>query len=308
MSLTTLPDEVTSLQTLAKQDEIVPGMLDMGTDLEPQLRVYLANNLFTRFPTPVLELRNLRMLSLRNNNLTSIPPGIRELVNLELLNIAGNQLTELPFEVLELTRFHKLGEIISSPNPWTEPDVADWGDQAAEDHDVTLVRTDLRNMVQWLVSRVSKPVLGGQRTDGNPGVSSPSLSESVLRQLARLDPQIKVDFPSLMPPGTSEIVLERLQMLQEYPGRRCGYCGRLIVMAANERLEWWSTRRRGELPGDILPYRRLECAQGCGKKNDRATRGSLCTKVLHLKRSMPRYPLLSPGVIGTHSDSWLGDA
>ena len=32
MSLTTLPDEVTSLQTLAKQDEIVPGMLDMGTD------------------------------------------------------------------------------------------------------------------------------------------------------------------------------------------------------------------------------------------------------------------------------------
>ncbi|KAK5273831.1 hypothetical protein LTR96_000431 [Exophiala xenobiotica] len=292
LSLTTLPDEVTSLQTLAKQDEIVPGMLDMGTDLEPQLRVYLASNLFTQFPTPVLELRNLRVLSLRNNNLTSMPPGIRELVNLESLNIAGNQLTELPFEVLELARFHKLAEVISSPNPWTDPGVADWGDQTADEHEMRCVRTTvLKDLQQWLVSKVSKPSLGGQRTDSYARVSS--LSETVLRQLARLDPQNKVDFQSLMPPGTSEMVLERLQTLQEHPGRRCGYCRRLIVMAANERLEWWSISLRGRQLGEILPYRRLECAQGCGKKNDRAFRGNWNTQVLDMKFTVPRWPTLS---------------
>ncbi|KAG9777906.1 hypothetical protein KCU88_g4362, partial [Aureobasidium melanogenum] len=108
MSLSSLPAEITTLQTLSKQDEIVPGMLDTGTNLEPHLRLYLANNLLTELPLPIFELRNLRVLSLRQNNLTRIPASIRELVNLESLNVAGNNLTELPFEIVELIRLSQI--------------------------------------------------------------------------------------------------------------------------------------------------------------------------------------------------------
>lgn len=238
-----LPEEITSLQTLAKQDEIVPGMLDTGTDLEPRLRVYLANNLFTNFPTPILDLENLRLLSLRNNGLTSIPPGIRALINLETLNIAGNQLTELPFEIVVLARAHKLTKLMSAGNPWQQKPISLGQDNLSD--------SNMPRLVEMGMNRA-------------PGV--PSLGETVLRQLAKLDPKQKIDFRGLMPNGTSEMVLDKLDLLRKSPNSQCGYCGRLIVMAASERLEWLAL-----WPGSpILPFRRLECADGCRKNNNLA--------------------------------------
>ncbi|KAK6365376.1 hypothetical protein LTS17_011348 [Exophiala oligosperma] len=245
-SLDSLPEEITSLQTLAKQDEIVPGMLDTGTDLEPRLRLYLANNLFTKFPAPVLELQNLQLLSLRNNNLTSIPAGIRDLVNLETLNIAGNQLTELPFEIVVLAMSHKLTRLISAGNPWKPKPFSS---------------CDYQREIQV---PESKSKFGMPRkTEMNEASGVPCLSETVLRRLAKLDPKQKIDFRGLMPEGTSEMVLDQLDLLTKKPNRQCGFCGRLIVMAATERLEWFALW----LDSPPLPYRRLECADGCHKKN-----------------------------------------
>ncbi|KIW15260.1 hypothetical protein PV08_05305 [Exophiala spinifera] len=249
-SLDSLPEEITSLQTLAKQDEIVPGMLDTGTDLEPQLRVYLANNLFTTFPAPILELKNLRLLSLRNNCLTSIPPGIRDLVNLTTLNIAGNQLNELPWEIVGLARSHKLTRLIAAGNPWRQQRPLTLGQENTSD--------GLSNML-------SQPVGERGRKSAAPSGGVPSLSETVLRQLARLDPKQKIDFRGLMPNGTSDMVLDKLDLLKTQPNRQCGYCGRLMVMAASENLEWVAL-----WPGSpVLPFRRLECADGC-EKNSRS--------------------------------------
>ncbi|EXJ85529.1 hypothetical protein A1O1_05893 [Capronia coronata CBS 617.96] len=274
MSLSSLPSEITTLQTLSKQDEIVPGMLDIGTDLEPHLRLYLGNNLFTKVPTPILELRNLRVLSLRQNNLTSIAPGIRELVNLEDLNVAGNNLTELPFEVLELMRFHKLHQLRTEPNPWKriqppvekvlETPLPASHDQRPSPH------TQLDFILEGSSQRHNGSDLNVERGFGKV----PSLTEMVLRLLAKINVQSKIDLRSFMPPDSPSTVLRDLGILVNQPDRRCTTCRRPIVLAGKEWIEWWvivdnaqsaSAQRRPS-----LPFRRVQCWHGC-----RGTKASL---------------------------------
>lgn len=283
MSLSSLPSEITSLQTLSKQEEIVPGMLDTGTDLEPRLRLYLANNLFTKVPSPILDLRNLRVLSLRNNNLTSIPPSIIELVNLESLNVAGNQLTDLPFEVFELAWKFNLNEITPNPNPWKQPPVEDpnaffpWSGRGSL---FVRPRDSSREQIRWAFVARDPPVSTTVHSDQTNSV--PMLSELILRQLSRLDQRNETDFRQFMPRETSDNVLNHLDMLNRHPGSKCTTCKRPIVLAGNEWTEWWELCLLAATvgpptngpkffvhqPGSCLPFRRAQCFSGCkGKEN-----------------------------------------
>ncbi|KAI1628790.1 hypothetical protein EDD37DRAFT_20625 [Exophiala viscosa] len=282
MSLSDLPNEITSLKTLSKQDEIVPGMLDTGTNLEPQLRIYLANNLLQTFPTPILELRNLRVLSLRHNGLKSIPPSIRELVNLETLNVAGNQLEFLPFEILELIRFHNLRELRCHPNnSWcANPPVGyNYDREVLSAQSTLLVR---KSSLAWKQTLLDQPP--------NPNSRVSSLKEIVLRQLAKLDPQNQIDFRALMPPETPDIILDELDVLHAAPGRRCNFCQRPIVLAAKEHIEWWSSKGIFEKEFHAVrlprwPFKRLECREGCSEINDQWRNGADDTKDAVARRS-----------------------
>ncbi|KAL2418158.1 hypothetical protein ABEF95_011472 [Exophiala dermatitidis] len=271
MSLSSLPTEITTLQTLSKQDEIVPGMLDTGTNLEPHLRLYLANNLLADLPLPIFELRNLRVLSLRQNNLTHIPGSIRELVNLESLNVAGNNLTELPFEIVELIRFGKLRELMTEPNPWPQfrPELlVEQQQQQQQEQQQQQRRRRLyafsvpgRPGIRYLFYRWpgSRQHTTQESFDGeNSGVSSfnfhlrnqatqqqgnnvPSLTETVLRRLSKIDPQRKMDFASLLPSDYAPAgVLRDLETLARRPGQQCTMCGRSIVLPGKEWIEWCS--------------------------------------------------------------------
>jgi hypothetical protein len=270
MSLSSLPSEVTTLNTLSKQEEIAPGMLHIGTDLEPRLRLFLGNNLFTKVPSAVLDLRNLRLLSLRNNNLSSIPPGIRDLVNLESLNIAGNQLTELPIEVLDLVSNCRLQELILLPNPWKQLERS----PKKRIHPDAIPRMQNGNLKLWMVfgaaHQFDEPPA---RLAQNSPV--PSLTDLVLRQLSKLDPRGEMDFVDYMPSGSPQTVLDHLRFLKEHPDRRCASCKRQIVLAAKEEIQWWYVRcgqysedttgqllSFSSLPGAI-PFRRLLCYDGC---------------------------------------------
>lgn len=268
MSLYSLPAEVTSLQTLSKQDEIVPGMLDTGTNLEPHLRLYLGNNLFTKFPTPILDLRNLRVLSLRQNNLSFIPPTIRDLVNLESLNVAGNNLTELPFEILELIRLHKLQQLTTEPNPWREIEPSVERKWRTTYHEPAVSETGLRFFMHASSKAHSESDLNVERLFGNV----PSLTETVLRQLAKIDPQQKIDFRTFMPPDSPSNVLGCLEILAGQPGQRCTTCKRPLVLAGTEWVEWWclldqrfleQTPMFAFAPMPALPFRRVQCWHGC---------------------------------------------
>ncbi|KAH0844193.1 hypothetical protein FOPE_08797 [Fonsecaea pedrosoi] len=263
MSLSTLPADITSLQTLSKQDELTPGMLHIGTNLEPQLRLFLGNNSFTKVPSPIFTLHNLRVLSLRNNGLTYIPSAIGELVNLQSLNIAGNQLSELPTEILDLATEHKLRELRINPNPWYMADGA-------------TVAEPLDRLILW-----PGPYLSFRRTHYHIVAKSnhwppdfpqiPTLTELALRQLSRYDPLGDIDFIAYMPPNTPETVLNQLQQLQKQPQRRCTACKKVIVLAREEWLEYWNIEcgdandeRRSRYPdfsrtSELTPFRRLRC-------------------------------------------------
>ncbi|KIW35139.1 uncharacterized protein PV07_01854 [Cladophialophora immunda] len=259
MSLSSLPADVTSLQTLSKQDELAPGMLDIGTNLEPQLRLFLGNNCFTRVPTPIFSLHNLRVLSLRNNNLTYIPSAIGELVNLESLNIAGNQLSELPSEILDLVTEHKLQELRIHPNPWRIVDGVTIDKIICWDFfgDIAFRRPQARVFEKSSLFPPNSPQI-------------PTLTELALLHLASYDPLGDIDFVTYMPPNTPENVLNQLRLLRQQPARRCTACKKRIVLAREEWLEYWFIEyaENGEFPAlsDLfleesvpVPFRRIRC-------------------------------------------------
>jgi hypothetical protein len=257
MCLEDLPNEVASLKTLSKQAEIVQGMLETGTDLEARLRVFLGNNYLTQIPPPLLELTNLRVLSLRNNKLTSIAPKIRQLTQLHTLNIAGNKLTELPFEIIELAQFHKLHELLLDPNPWSP----------SYDHN----RTEPVQVIEYKdrlirIKHSTDPSLQNTTAQTDFAISnSPSLSELCLRHLAELNPNGQIDFKTFMPPNSPQTVLDRLDLVQTRSGQRCTRCGRSVVVPGYSWVEWWALNNisDGFTCRRYVPYRRVVCSSKC---------------------------------------------
>lgn len=276
MGLLSLPDELTKLQTLSKQADIVPGMLDIGSDFEVKLRLYLASNLLTQLPSPILTLQNLRVLSLRHNNITSIPPSIRELVNLESLNLAGNQLNELPFEIIELAKFHNLNTLIANPNPWRGMEESFENGVSSSNgftcHTIVPFRSDITPTTLYRTKARGK--LNNFRFYITK-TAVPPLTETVLRQLSKLLSKSQTDLSTVMPHDSPQTVLDNLRLLSYQPERQCTTCHRTLVIAGEEWLEWWAIQPVGNtIPPSTqqmlpVPFRRLVCSSSCeGRQND----------------------------------------
>ena len=250
MGLTDLPPEVAELVTLTKVPNLVPGMLDIGRSFEADLKLMLCNNQLRAFPLPVLNLSNLKILSLRQNKLRKLPGGIRHLTNLTELSVGGNKLNYLPFEVLELAHFHKLRILNTRPNPF---EVTQSNSSVVHNSPLSTAVASTRRPV-----RIS------------PG-DTPSLTETVLRQLHRVAP--RDDLKSFMPDETAESVLKSLsdlEMAREEGGRLCSFCKRLIVTPADAWLEFWAINSLDVLaPGggirshDLVPFMRMICSPAC---------------------------------------------
>jgi Leucine Rich repeats (2 copies) len=279
MSLTTLPSGIIDLTTLTKQTTLVSGMLEHGEPLEPQLRLFLANNLLRRVPREILDLTNLRVLSMRRNKLTSLPPGIRNLVNLETLNLAGNKLAYLPWELIGLARFHRLKNLTAEPNAWLpKPDLEDpgvrWTRPGAD-----------RFLWRWQpLSKISStPSYSNPQVMASHSSPVPSLTETTLRSLLHLAPP-HADLRSYMPPDTPERVLAALETLHDAQldgGHHCSRCGRAIVQPGHEWIEWWAFGPEAEMERYVArgeevefgkerawPVKRMACWRGCvGERN-----------------------------------------
>lgn len=252
-------------------------MLHIGTSLEPRLRLFLGNNHLHKVPSPILELRNLRSLSLRNNKLTSIPPGIRDLVNLESLNIAGNELQLLPLEVLNLVTKCRLKDIILDPNPWLVPDR-----ETLTSHEIRGLGSDLGAFRRGNVTLLRVGVMDCPSSTTPPSLIStvvsavPSLTELVLRQLAKIDPTGETDFGAFMPSGSPEAVLDHLSFLRTHSDCRCNSCSRPIVHAAKTVIEWWNVgtstyELHSTATLTVVPFQRFTCWEGCRGKRESGT-------------------------------------
>lgn len=238
LGLNSLPAEIVTLTTLAKQTILGPGMLEHGENLEARLQLYIANNSLRRVPRQVLELSNLRLLSLRQNNIRHLPPGMRNLGNLETLNIAGNKITHMPFEVIELVRFHRLRSIASDPNPWAQR--PHWRTVGTP---VRWVRPKAEMHLNRWQPLPTSPRLAKTQPSTSSSSAVPSLMETALRSLSRLD--TSEDLRPYMPAETPFTVLNALEAMHNVHldgGHVCSRCGRTIVQSQVELLEWWDVR------------------------------------------------------------------
>lgn len=279
MGLESLPLEVRELSTMIKDDPAEQMHFD---SLVARPRLYLSNNVLRQFPTPLLELSNLRLLSLRQNKLVRLPPGIRNLVKLETLNISGNKLQSLPLEVLDLMIKCRLTELLSEPNPWLTYTEAQ-GDAtlrkarpSSRPSLHTLVKNPKRSGedYQLILQLVATSEACTENSDGQSQRRIPPLSELVLRQLSKLN-NSKRDLSPLMPddaPVSINHMLKDLNASQTEGDRRCAWCKRLYVMPTQTWMEWWDVnlvkkdRARNDLsePGPavgrhVVPFESAIC-------------------------------------------------
>ncbi|MFB2980633.1 leucine-rich repeat domain-containing protein [Microseira sp. BLCC-F43] len=110
LGLEELPGEIgkcTQLETL------VLGKLDRKT-------YKWVGNQLTEFPDAVLQLTNLKILSLASNQITEIPEAIAKLSNLTGLDLSRNQITEIPEAIAKLSNLTGLdlsrNQIIEIPD------------------------------------------------------------------------------------------------------------------------------------------------------------------------------------------------
>ena len=274
LHLDVLPAEISLLKSLTKHTRIsdLPATDQAYSSIEAKLRLYLGNNALFRVPTAILELENLRLLSLRQNNLSHIPAGVRRFVNLESLNISGNRLRYLPFEIIELFHQHSLVELVADPNPWEEclP-----GEQGAADEEVSLnnARQCLDDGHGYLKAHTGRPTFF--RANGTPYVESksstfvdankskaPHLTELVLRRLAKVPKLSSIDSAIIEDlPETMQRMLSEVQDAQMGGGRQCTKCHSAIIMPRKQWLEWWSV---GSRPGaSLVPFLRQQCNELC---------------------------------------------
>jgi Leucine rich repeat len=260
------------LRSLTKHTTIqnIPPSQNAYSPIEAALRLYFSNNSLTNVPPEILNLTNLRVLSVRNNELTKLPPGLAKLPFLEHLNIAGNELHYLPYEMLPL--FDRPGfEMIATPNPFKEPPSSSVG---------PTLHPDISSTKPFLVSRSTYTYFHPNgSTTINPAPSTapsrvPSLLELTLQKSKSL-PDL-LDIKDWCSSGEGPLTLSGpLAMTQEanaYGDRQCTICSRSFIVPRVEWLEWWDSPSgwkpaRGDLAGRrgemIIPFLRQGCNWAC---------------------------------------------
>jgi hypothetical protein len=271
--LEALPSEILLLKSITKHHRIAdpPASQEGYSSIEAQLRLYLSGNLLRQVPTSLLELDNLRLLSLRQNNLSHIPAGIRKLRQLKSLNLAANNLRNLPFEIVELFNQHSLVELVADPNPWEE-----WSpgqeDEARDEVSLTNQMEHLTGSHRCAKTYTGQPTFF--RANGTPYLSSkapagdagqsrtPHLTELVLRRLVKLPELSSIESAVVDEmPETAQRMISEVQDAQVGGGRQCTKCHGALVMPRKQWLEWWSI---GRVPGaSLIPFLRQQCHELC---------------------------------------------
>lgn len=92
---------------------------------DPEIQLFLSMNRLRSFPSGILTIEHLTLLSLRANNLDEIPPAVGRLTKLEALNLGQNFIRVFPAELLNLLRpGSKLRSLSFQPNRFWQPDTA----------------------------------------------------------------------------------------------------------------------------------------------------------------------------------------
>jgi Leucine rich repeat len=278
MSLDDVPNEsLRRLKALTKHAMImnVPLTQMRYSPIEVALQLYLSNNTIAAFPSEILNLTSLRVLSLRQNRLTEIPAALARLPHLEQLNLSGNQLQHLPHEMLRLHDRQRFS-LIATPNPfaelqtpiapnldledfrsWRAPRLVSQGTPTFFHADASTVKIDV-NLVAANSGRV------------------PSLLELALRKCKDLQEVAEINDWCCTGGGPSslKLPLALAQQTTAYGDFECTICSRRFVVPRVQWLEWWNVPTwprschgfNRKLPPAIIPFLRRGCSWACVKE------------------------------------------
>lgn len=243
-----------------------------------------------------MELKDLKVLSVRNNKILNVPSTIRNLKALKVLNLSVNQISELPWDLLHHHLLHgSLNHFTARPNPFTEiedSEIAIWhcspiqaNDHSSkgalyftEDKDLSLAHALFPiHVASGPVTRLN---MDGQPVDPEvhnpsktPPTHAPSLRELALRTLVKMPGLEQVteddlnEFPRLLVP-----LFKQARAWRAEGGWICSVCQREYVHARTSWVEWWDCSpqengmKRPRAPGEKLrplPFRRFGCSWGC---------------------------------------------
>lgn len=301
MFLEDVPNEsLKRLRSLTKHSTIqdFPPSQEAYSPIEPALRLYLSNNSLTNFPSEILSLTNLRLLSLRHNKLTKLPPAIAKLPSLEQLNIAANELQYLPFEMLSLYDRPEF-DMIATPNPFQD---------RQPEHEVSYQRAlpsstskmgflKARSPPQYFHPDGSKALHNPQQPAADQS-NVPSLFELALQKCQQLPDLIEIQewcTPSLngeeAGPTTLSKPLALAQEANAHGGRlECTVCGRPFIVPRVQWTEWWLIRlvtmltthtqeieSQCPINAFVVPFLRQGCSWACvvGNTSEEESNASL---------------------------------
>lgn len=204
-----VPDEVADLRSF----------FVVGQNREIAFNLNLAKNNI-RSLTPVFDVPQIDILSLKDNKIEEIPPAIKSLRRLREITLVNNKLKALPIELLELP----VEVLTDFPNPWLVPPpnaVAASCDTHAFAH-------------EW------KPLLGEDKP--------PTLSECCMRAMIG-NQYLKRDLDR----GRFKLGLTVTKKLNqmwsaESVGRACSNCGAGIVQVTIQYREWWYVCHKRDIP------------------------------------------------------------
>jgi Leucine Rich repeats (2 copies) len=270
MSLEEVPNtSLRRLRALTKHSTVqdMPPSQEAYSSIEPALRLYLSTNALRIFPSEIINLTKLRVLSLRHNKLTKIPPGIGRLPNLEQLNIAGNELQNLPFELLGLYETRPSFNMVATPNPFKQ-----FGGEHLIPNNDPITSTSGPSIVARTKARYF--YANGSELNTPP---SPPLLELALQKCALLPDltEIQTWCTTGNGPTTLSTPLALAQEAGEYGDNICTVCRRRFVVPRVKWLEWWSLRPcmglaelNPQLPSwpifaCVLPFLRQGCSWAC---------------------------------------------
>ena len=265
MGLDELPPDIESLKSLTKV-ATVPDFKPSEQayhPIEAELRLFLANNKFTKIPNHVFRLKNLRLLSLRQNNLVCIPHAIGTLEQLQSLNISSNRLAFIPVELLRLISHFNLKDFIADPNPWTQVP-----DSAAKLKETSRLDRNQYVMRRAAISNVEilRPCGVVERTVPFSMLQSirrkqPSLAELALNRMTTM--QSFQNINEWIDEGIPAPVREMLNTGLAYSaiGHRQCLCGQSFILPAKQWLEWWNIDKISTGPSLKLPFLRQFCSR-----------------------------------------------
>lgn len=270
-------DLLRPLQHMTKLPSVTeaPKTENAYTSLLPFLRIYLPSNNLTSISPEILELKNLKVLSVRNNRISSLPSSIGKLKALETLNLSVNHIRYLPWELLGLLQ-GELKHLIVGGNPFpniADCEIATWynvsgkSDKAETGSDQTVEAETSRNGLYltkwewdppahidlWGVVRVATgPVkrldMDGQRVGNasSPDTTTtwaahpPSLRELALRTLVKMPGLERVTDEELTEfPPLLRPLFSLAKSWRSNGGWRCSVCEREYVHPRTQWTEWW---------------------------------------------------------------------